>query len=36
MYVNLIMGMTELIYLVLKNITSSKMHGIIFSFVDFS
>lgn len=36
MYVNLIMGMVELIYLVIKNMASSKMHMIIFSFVDFS
>lgn len=36
MYVNLIMGMVELIYLVIKNMASSKMHIIIFSFVDFS
>lgn len=35
-YVNLIMAMTELIYLVIKNIASSKMHVVIFSFVDFS
>lgn len=30
------MAMTELIYLVIKNIASSKMHVIIFIFVDFS
>lgn len=30
------MGMTELIYMVVRNIASSKMHVIIFSFVDFS
>lgn len=30
------MGMTELVYLAIKNIASSKMHVIIFSFVDFS
>lgn len=29
------MEMSELIYLLLKNIASSKMHMIIFSFVDF-
>lgn len=36
MYVNLIMRMAELIYLVIKDMASSKMHMIIFSFVDFS
>lgn len=35
MYLNLIMEMTELIYLLVKNTASSKMHVIIFSFVDF-
>lgn len=36
MCVNLITRMVELIYLVIKDMASSKMHMIIFSFVDFS